>query len=158
MSPSAHVVHALPGRVRIKIPSKQGDMRYFSRLYEKLTSYPGMTAMHTNYMTESLLVEHPAMKLMQLQQYAKKRQLFSLDDLEYRSKAVWEKASLGLEAIDSKLTGITKGDVDFRSVVFLVLLVLAVRQLFRGQILAPAATLFWYALELLIIPKSGKDI
>ena len=39
--PFAYIKHQLPGRVRVKIPQKKGDFRYFDRIAESIRRLPG---------------------------------------------------------------------------------------------------------------------
>ena len=62
---------------------------------------------------------------------------------------MWEKAVSGLERFDELLKESTSGHIDFKSLLFILLFLMAVRQLQKGVVFGAAATLFWYALEVL---------
>ena len=55
----------------------------------------------------------------------------------------------GLAGIDSYLGQVSQQATDLRSLGVLLFLVLGLVQLGRGQVLAPATSLLWYALDLL---------
>jgi len=52
------VLHALPGRVRIKLSRLKNDMAYASRIQQDILALPGITHLETNPKTGSLLIEH----------------------------------------------------------------------------------------------------
>jgi len=56
--PSAYIKHQLPGRVRLKIPQKRGDFRYFDRIAELFTGCPGITQLQLNPSAASILICH----------------------------------------------------------------------------------------------------
>ncbi|MCF8015316.1 MAG: hypothetical protein K9L65_06375, partial [Chromatiaceae bacterium] len=53
------------------------------------------------------------------------------------------------DRIDRSLEEQTGGSADLRTLAVLLLIVLAMGQVLRGQLLAPTASLLWYAFELL---------
>jgi hypothetical protein len=64
------------------------------------------------------------------------------------------------QRLDGVLRRVTGGQLDVRALAFLALAGGALYQLLRGQILAPAATLGWYAAALLVAPAGrppGED-
>ncbi len=58
MIPDAHVSHGMARRLRIKIPSKKGDVSYFSTLRERLASCPGIEEIRVNPQTGSALISY----------------------------------------------------------------------------------------------------
>lgn len=156
MRPVAHVAHAVPGRVRIRIPSKRGDTEYFAKLQERLETFPAIIALRVNPKTGSVLIEYDDTSLAQLKESTIESSLFSLEELDYEPKAVWQRASSGFEVMDSRIKKLTRGDIDLRSVLFIGLVTMGIRQLTKGQVMGPAMTLFWQALGLIVLPKVGK--
>src|SRR5918992_4993524 len=57
---SAYVGHSVPGRLRIKIPSKRNDTEYFAGIRRELSNCPGVTAVDVSALTASVLVLHAA--------------------------------------------------------------------------------------------------
>ena len=60
--PFAYIKHQMPGRVRVKIPQKKGDFRYFDRIAELLTGCPGITQLQLNPPAASILICHKIRK------------------------------------------------------------------------------------------------
>jgi hypothetical protein len=53
-------------------------------------------------------------------------------------------------SLERELRGLAPGAPDLRTMLFLSLGALAMAQVARGQVMAPAVSLFWYALDLLM--------
>jgi hypothetical protein len=155
---SAFIVHELPGRLRLKIPEKRGDTAYFTRLAEQLPRCPGIVRVDGKAHTGSLLVLHaPATRAADIDAYAERHGLFSLTDRPAAPRrTLRQHASGGVDVLDRGLSAASGGVIDLASAVLLVLLVLAARQAARGQVLAPAFTLLWYALELIARRKPSE--
>lgn len=56
--PSARIVHAIPGRMRVQVPSRRGDWLYFARTSEQLRSMAEVQSLDYNPRTGSLLIRH----------------------------------------------------------------------------------------------------
>jgi hypothetical protein len=156
---SAFIVHELPGRLRLKIPEKRGDTAYFTRLAEQLPHCPGVARVDGKAHTGSLLVLHAsATRAADIDAYAERLGLFSLTDRPATPRRTLRQcANAGVDALDRGLLAASGGVVDLGSAILLMLLVLAARQAARGQVLVPAFSLLWFALEVTTWRKvSGK--
>jgi hypothetical protein len=154
---SAFVVHELPGRLRLKIPEKRGDTAYFARLAEQLPHCPGILRVDGRVHTGSLLVLHgAATRAADIDAYAGRLGLFSLTDRPATPRRTLRQcANAGVDALDRGLLAASGGVIDFGSAMLLMMLVLAARQAARGQVLVPAFSLLWFALEVTAWRKSG---
>ena len=147
----AYVAHAVPGRIRIKIPSKRGDAFYFATLEASLRNCPGLSSLQINARAASALVTFSgAGNLTVLSQFAKRNKLFLLqnDDMP-NMKTLRELAFSGVNQVDHLITTGTRGHVDMQSIFFILFLGLGLQQLWRGQIMQPAIPMLWRALEIL---------
>lgn len=149
MTPSAELSHGLPERTRIRIRSKQGDADYFVRVAQALEKLPIVHTVRINKQSGSIVITHEEGKREQIAQYAQSAELFILEKLHYERTPLFKKAAAGFSNLDSGLNRMTEGKWDYRSCLYVVLVVAAIVQILRGQILVPAATLLWYALDLL---------
>jgi hypothetical protein len=148
MTPKARISHELPGRVRLKIPERRGDARYFASLKAQISALSGVERVQVSALAASILIEHDRSTLEGIMDVLRDKELFEvLSDASSAVPAV-DSAHAGMLALDDALSRISRGTADLRTLVLLVLLGLAVRQLLRGQILAPAVSLLWYAYEL----------
>lgn len=137
MMPEAVIGHAIPGRVRLKIPGMQGDSVYFQIAGEVLHGAPGVRTVDTNHRTASILITGPAASLPRLRKIGVDHELFQLAD---RSGA-----QAGGRGPGAGITG--RRAVQGR--IAILLLALAFVQTLRGQIMVPALALIWNALELI---------
>ncbi|QBQ55903.1 hypothetical protein [Nitrosococcus wardiae] len=72
-----------------------------------------------------------------------------MEKVQYDRESVFQKAATEFSNLDSNLNWATSGNFDFRSVLYMVLVMAAIVQILRGQIMVPAATLLWNVFDLL---------
>lgn len=155
--PNAFIKHQLPGRVRLKIPQKRGDFQYFDYIAERFSDCLGITQLQLNPPAASLLICHETdMAFQKIAEFAEANEIFSLIDMPSDYEAITIPklpvatiTSSGLNIIDNSLLNFSQGRLDGRSLLFLALIGMAAHQMTRGNIMAPAATLLWYALQVL---------
>lgn len=155
----AYVVHALPGRVRIKIPSRRGDAAYFVQLQSELSRCKGVAAIQANLRAASVLIAFaPTGDLNTIASFARKKKLFNLEaEAQLPQQSIGEIAAAQLNFVDRLLATGSRGHIDLQSSFFVLFLGLALRQIWRGEIMMPAIPLLWTALGLLkdLRPPSG---
>jgi hypothetical protein len=146
----------LPGRIRLKIPQKRSDFQYFVRLADLFTNCPGITQLQLNPLAASILICHGTeTQFLNIAKFAQTNGLFTI--IEQQPEETFsiphlplaKLASTGLTHLDEKLMDFSQGRLDGRSLLFLALTGLGVRQMTRGDILGAASSLLWYALRLL---------
>lgn len=147
--PEARVVHATNRRLRLKIAERRGDEQFFSGVERQLGGWDSVERVETNPLTGSVLV-HFSEPAALFADNALKNQLFtvSYDDLAAsrdQAASVTEWAARRVGDADHAVLRWTGGAADIRAVVFLMLVGAGAVQLLRGNIMAPAATLLWYA-------------
>jgi len=153
--PSAYVKHRLPGRVRLKIPQKKGDVGYFDRIAKLFANCPGITQLQLNPAAASVLICHTAeTQLGNITDFAQANALFTVAEPPEESVPkpqlpIATLTSVKLGRLDESLMDFSQGRLDGRSLVLLALIGLAAHQIIQGKVMAPATTLLWYALELL---------
>jgi hypothetical protein len=154
--PSAYIKHQLPGRVRLKIPQKRGDFGYFDRIAELFTGCPGITQLQLNPPAASILICHEIeIDFLNFTEFAQANGLFTIVEQPYEETftipylPIPKLTSTGLNRIDESLMDLSQGRLDGRSLLFLSLIGLAVRQMAKGHIMGPASTLLWYAFSVL---------
>lgn len=150
--PAAYLVHALPGRIRLRVPEKRGDAAYFSRLAQAL-SQSLVGAVAVNASTGSVLVHDAAgLKPTDLAASGRELALFEVhDDPGPRpARSALVTASAGLHGLDGLFARASGGHLDFRSGMFIVLLLLAGRQIYKGNFMVPGFTFLWHALNLMM--------
>jgi hypothetical protein len=142
----AQCVHAVPGRVRYRILERRGDAEFFRGVQELLRQHDGIQTVAVNAATASILVHHTG-EADEIAAAAQAAGLFEVAPMP--TPSLGAQARSGLRTADRDLRRITDGRVDMNSALFLGLTGLAMHQALKGNLLAPASTLLWYALEAL---------
>jgi hypothetical protein len=150
MTTAAYVAHALPGRIRIKVPACRGQETVLAGFAEILSRAEGVLEVVANPRTGSLLVHHTArVGVGDIGAFAARHRLFRLaEPVLPVPRDVPEMVRLGGATLNAGLRSLTHGEVDIRTASFVALVVMALIQLARGQVMAPATTLLWTAYEL----------
>jgi hypothetical protein len=156
--PSGHRIHVAPGRLRVRVPERRGDVAYFTRVLESLASCPGVEGLRANPTTASVLILHrddPST----VERYAAEQGLFAVAP-PVPPRPTADELSLalgGLTAeIDARLHRLTEGRVDARGAAVLAITGAALLQAGRGRLLPPAGTLLWYLADLLARTKPAS--
>lgn len=153
----AAVVHALPGRVRLRFAMRRGDAAWFEVLADRLRAYPEVTAVTISPASAGVLVHHLG-SLAQLTAEAERNGLFLVERLEVEPPDTVGELR-GKVAAFGRWMDMTTGDGGVvPAVVFVMLVVGGVAQLARGNVLAPAVTLFWYAATLALAARTARGI
>ncbi|MEI6354571.1 MAG: HMA2 domain-containing protein [Methylococcus sp.] len=147
---TAYVVHTVPGRARIRLPSKRGDALFFGRLEQWLLTCPGIVDVKTNVRAASaLLVFEGQGDLAQVAEAARHHRWFRMERNPPPLKTVGASFSDHLEQLNELITTTTRGHLDTHSVFFLFFLGLGLQQIVRGNVMQPAIPMLWRALEIL---------
>lgn len=154
MSATAHIVHRAPGRLRLRIPARRRDTGYFGELAERLARLPGVESVRADSLSAGVLILHRGVGEAELA--AACEGLAELSEVPPPARRAIDQAAAALERADAALRQASGGRSDTASLVFLLLAALALVQLGRGQVLAPASSLLWHALELVRHP-GGRD-
>lgn len=153
MSHEAVLVHSVPGRLRLKITAARGDVEYFRKLTEGLLALPGVTEVHAREITGSILIGHPWRSSEPLAIFGRDSGLFELKELALEPIA--QQATVRVQRLHERMMRLTRGEVGIRSAALVALMALGLAQTARGQFLAPASSLLWYALQLAGIPQES---
>lgn len=134
--PAAHVVHRVPGRLRLRIHGKRGDQAWFDEAATTLAMLAGVDEVATSPRTGSIMLRH-SRAAEDVLAAAVARGLFQLRDADLAEGSAADR-------LRSAAAGLTASEG-----LALVLTLAALRQLWRGQILPPAVTLLAYAATVL---------
>lgn len=151
----AYLVHALPGRARIRIPSARGDRAFLARLREQLAGCHGVRIEAASAITGSLLIHHQG-SFRELADFAAEAGLFALASGEPSLPPARGQLAAALRALDAGVRGASGGASDLRLAVAMLFFALAAVQLARGNILVPALPLAWNGLVLLGLGSIGN--
>ncbi len=146
--PQARVVHQTPHRVRVKIPEKRHDETYFRQATQQLSHKMPHAQVEANPTTASILVQSPQAGAL-LAALGGEGDPFQITEWPDEKTPQFEKIRDNVEGFNAWLRQRTGGRNDARLYIFIALLFSAAYQFARGEIMAPAATLLWYAGEAL---------
>ncbi|MBS3908502.1 MAG: hypothetical protein KGZ93_02535 [Actinobacteria bacterium] len=179
-TPEAVLSHAIPGRLRIKVPSRKGDAKYFSSLKSGLSELPGVERLEVSPVTASVLVIY-TQDFKGLDEHASSQHLFSLSrpgklnslgqgtgsipdgrlfDTENSATSTttpMRQIFKSYEGANAKTKSATGGELDVATIVSLSLLGVGFYQIFRGGFVLPSwHTAFWYALNIINIVRARR--
>lgn len=147
MLPRAVVLHSLPGRSRLGFPAAKSDVVLIARLVDGVRTFPQVIEATGNAVTGAVLVRHSG-SVESVGARAREAGLFELTQpLPQAETNVREKAAQGLRRLSSGLETVTGGQVDLNGLLVVAFTLLAVQQAIEGQVVVPAATALWYALN-----------
>jgi hypothetical protein len=142
--PRAYVVHSTPGRTRLKVPSCRGDAAYFVNTADRLAGCEGVSRVSGTAATGSLLIRHSA-PIADVAAFALAGGLFTLPRTEVTLPPLADEVVARVRQADQALSAASAGEFNLGSLLFTLLLGLAVWQLLQGRVLAPALSLLWWA-------------
>ena len=134
--PIAVIVHAMPGRARLRIAERRGDAVFFASLATGLSNIPGVRKVEVRPLTGSILIQHGP-------------------PLERISTAAQEARLFVLGNAHSVPPATPAMSIDPKVVVGLGLGALSLWQITEGRVLPPAITLAWYAASLTGLLSNG---
>jgi len=154
--PEAFVAHEMPGRVRLKIPSRRNNNAYFEAVLGSLSQLSGVVDVEVNSSTASVLIIG-SVTLPEIESSTKASHLFTVDRLPEKKtrKSIAVRLKNGVFKVNKRLSSITNGVVDIPSLFTVSFLAMGVSQILSGNFGLPAwYTALWYSLNM--IDKSEK--
>lgn len=138
------VVHALRGRARLRVPSRQGDESFIMDLARVIAEVSGVRDVTANARTGSLLVQHIGELETILEHVTRMRPLTVAPRAPYSPMLSIRAA---LEQTDDRIAHETGGAFSLGSVTFVGMLAATVYQAQQGKFLPAGMTLLKYAFE-----------
>jgi len=142
---SAHIVHQLSGRTRIKVPEKTRDHEFFELARKQLSELSGVEEVVIRPLASSILLRHPETPFSEIEPDLLDLGLFELEEQTASSGVEIPLLIPAMEDFERSVLNVSK---DGHTLLFLLLIGLAVRQMLRGEIMAPAIPLLRYALDI----------
>ncbi len=140
--------------MRLKIPSKKGDIAYFMALRDKLSKCSCIEKIEANPLTGSALFIYRG-DFKAVAENAEANNIFRLKEFEANSKDLHQTVTATFKGINNRIKSATGGGLDMGALAFLSLLGLGIYQISRGNFVMPAwYTAVWYALNIFL--KSGN--
>jgi hypothetical protein len=145
---AAHLVHHTRGRLRLRIPGRRHDASWLADLENRLRDLPGITEASANPSTAGVLILFDPSAVPDPIPRIEATGLVQVIAPPPLSPTLAELRRVAAR-LDDSLGERSGGSVDLRTLSVISLLVLALYQAMRGQLLAPAVSLLWHAFELL---------
>ncbi|MEA3413284.1 MAG: hypothetical protein U9R74_17375 [Pseudomonadota bacterium] len=156
MGPETVIAHRVRGRVRLRISGGIEDPDYFRELAGKLEALPSVTGVRVNERTGSVVVLHPDVPFSDLEPGFKAIGLPTDGGQGPAVRPAMTPLQHGFSRINRMIAASSSGSVDLRTLFFVGFVLLAIRQILRGNIMAPAIPLLWHAMELVLRFNSGN--
>jgi len=115
---------------------------------EQQEGLPGVESVRVSPVTGSVLLQHPELDFDELAPRLWDCELFHLLAGPPPEVPALDPLKTGLSGIDRLLGEGTGGGVDLRTIAFIATMGMAISQIMRGQIMSPAFTLMWNAMDL----------
>jgi len=156
MIPEAYLIHQSPGRFRIKIPARKGDIPYFASITEKLPRIKEIEKIAANPATASVLVLHKT-EVKTIAGYAESNGLFKIEIFQYSPEITSQKIVDTFKEFNTLMKGMTGNTLDIPGMAFLGLLGTGIYQISRGNFAVPAwYTAFWYSMNIFLKGMPAK--
>jgi hypothetical protein len=147
MKPVAQIRHRLPHRLRLCIPLKRRDEAFFSHIKIVIDQIDGVDLTQVNCLSGGIVIDHTACSSEVLLERLDRCELFKMDTDQQES--IGQPLSGPMPASQPFLNIQDPHRDIWRALLALLLLALAIQQILRGNIMVPAISLLWYALEIL---------
>ncbi|MGI9212668.1 MAG: HMA2 domain-containing protein [Methylococcaceae bacterium] len=148
---AAYIAHHIPGRLRLRIPDRRGDTVFFSHLSECLGRCAGIESITVKPQTACVVfTSHPGLALADIVEWGRDKCGLNIQQqpLTVAHPSVAEAVGSGLGGLDRGMARFSSGVIDLRSLLFIVLVILIIRQLRRGQLVGPVSSLLLSALDI----------
>jgi hypothetical protein len=154
--PDGYVQHRTAGRLRVRVPSRKGDLNYFSGVSDCFAECEGVEQVDINPNTGSVLLLHRTDEET-LAGYARTHELFDMKEQERSATSFHRQIGESLSGLNSQIKGFTGAGMDLWDVTFVGLLGSGVYQILRGNMTAiPWYSALWYALGVYSKSKDGN--
>jgi hypothetical protein len=180
MLPDAEIIHALPGRARLRVGARRRDSEWLAAAAAALRNAPGVEDVTASALTGSLLVRHRG-ELEEVVKWAETQELFRVVQPAEASRSDAAAPAADephaarlltplldpriLRLLGQRVAGRVAAESDPRQVAAAVLALLGALQMARGQVLPAAVTLLTEAFKLTLdaapaegaAPDAGDD-
>ena len=133
MVPVAYIEHQLPGRMRLRIPSRRGEVPFFESIVQKLSKHPAIRELNASPLTGSITLQYLE-PLQAITATAADQRLFEICRLEPKTNASESKRAARLSDGPELATAVASG-----------LSGLSLFQIAQGNVLGSATENLWHA-------------
>jgi hypothetical protein len=144
-----YIAHQTAGRTRLRFRSDPDARDRLLRFAEAVAALEGVERVTPRPTTGSLIIEHPGHSWEAIGSQLEGRGLTPGERPQTTRSRPLVPVTRLVGDLDRLIRDGTQGRADLRALLFLLLMAMAVVQLFRGQVAGPAMALFWYAYSML---------
>jgi hypothetical protein len=159
MIPAAVIAHDSSGRLRVRIPSRKGNLESLKSQGDQLAACPGVLSIEVNSGTGSILLLHQT-TVQVIAEYARSKNIFSLaapKDAKVPSAELRRNLGATFKSVDRQIQSLTSGDMDLNGFAVAALVLAGSVQLLSGNAGAiPWFAAYWYAYHLYSRTKEGE--
>lgn len=156
MLPKALIVHQIRDRVRLRINERKDDPEFFEQIRDQLVSISVIKEVEINSTTASILLLHPSSHWSEVETKLRELKLFEIVKHIEQDPALSHLMS-SVSKIEKRISDFSSGSIDLRTLAFIILSGLALRQIVRGEILGPGIPLLWSAMGLVRFMANSED-
>jgi len=135
----AFIAHRIPGRIRLMVSEKRGDVDYFAKAHDAFTAIDNVRQVSINPNTGSIVLEFTG----ELPVLLKQLKTLALCDVVTQPLLRTDPSQTQKQAREIHL--VTGRDMNSWFMSGMAFVMLGIFQTMRGQVFVPAMTAFWYA-------------
>jgi hypothetical protein len=155
MTAIAHVIHQLPGRVRLRVSGRRNETAFFDQLSADIAQCGHVLSVEVNPSSASVLVlcEQSPLKMLAEIEGRGLLAIMPKGAEPSESQTLLTQIAEKMKELEEGILSYSFGRFDLGSLLFVMLLVLAVVQATRGHGLSPASSLLLSAFAFLPLKK-----
>ena len=149
MLPGAYIVHQLNSRVRLRLDEMRHNDEFFDQAIDELSTLDCLSNFNTNRVSGSIVLHYADSEWSVVADELEKLNLFKIVKVEkkMRSPAMGPVLS-NIHRLNREIYQGSNGRVDLRTIAYLALMLLTIRQILQGHILGPALPMLMHAWSL----------
>ena len=148
-------VHKLKHRTRFRTEALDSNPELAATLGLILENTPGARDFAINPQTGSVLVNHPDVTIDELIEQINKSSDISIIPRRPPREPMIDRALEGVKQADKVIRDSSSGNIDLRTIGLALLMIIIVRQIYRGELMGAAIPLLISSLN--IIGKTSRD-
>ena len=158
MSLVFYIAHTTHGRTRLGWAGDKEQKHRVNEVAKQLELIDGILSTEPRLTTGSIIIEHPETSWTEIlplvEQHGTIR--FCPAPAQTPARSGLQTLNTGLDRIDAVLRKETQNGMDLRNLTFILLVMMALVQSLRGQVMVSAASFLWFALNVGMLSPSDK--
>lgn len=155
MTPLFYIAHATPGRTRIRWAGDSDEKHIVNEFASDIASIAGVVNAEPRTVTGSIVIQHEGLEWPALQSALRDQRpiKFTADPSAIKRNGV-DAVNDSIDTINVVLKHV---NMDFESLLMLMLCALSIAQALRGQVLSSSVSFLWYAFTLAAMTRDKKS-